>query len=244
MTFRSRTPASLAALGAAGVLLAGCGSSPRPPRATPSPTHNPATRADAAVSAVQQARAAAERDADTVVAAVGHVSEQAQAAATGDVNRTGAVRASEPVDVAAVGQAAGALPADVTAYETALHRLADTLPAAHLKPTVTRGLADVVAAGEAETDTLHRFAGAATTAWAAYGALEQVVDTWYQRARAGWFRSQQEAADNFTVMTDPVRGPLDPAQQGLADADLARQQAQHRWSAAVAALDTAQKSQG
>lgn len=244
MTFRSRTPASLAALGAAGVLLASCGSSPRPPRATPSPTHNPAARADAAVSAVQQARTTAERDADTVVTAVGHVSDQAQAATTGDVDQTGTVRTSEPVDVAATDQAVRALPADVTAYETALNRLADALPGARLSTSVTHALADVVAAGEADADTLHRFTGAATTAWSAYGALQQVVDTWYQRARAGWFRNQQEAADNFTVMTDPVRGQLDPAQQGLADADAARQQAQRRWSAAVAALDTAQKSRG
>lgn len=79
----------------------------------------------------------------------------------------------------------------------------------------------------------------AAQGWPAYLALDEAQSTWVERASAGWYRSQAEAAGAYAVLVRPQRAALDSARQRLRAADAARRTATERQTAALAAADRA-----
>jgi hypothetical protein len=137
-----------------------------------------------------------------------------------DARRT--ARATLPRVDAALATYAGQL----DAYRSTLQALAPA--AAPLEPAQRRALAALAAAGEQEAAALAAFAESARGAWPAYRDLDEAQSTWLDRASAGWYRDDAEAAGGYVVLRRPVLPALEKARGSLAKADAARRPATDR----------------
>jgi hypothetical protein len=191
---------------------------------------------DAAVAAVDTARAALLSAPDPVGATATALDDADAAAVSGQRPAVEAARA--PVDPAAVEAALAAVPTAAAAQRDALAQLG-----AAAGPGLSEGqraaLQQVVAAGEAEAAATVAFGEQAQRAWPAYARLDEVQRTWLGQVRAGRFRDAQEAAGAYLVLRRPVQGELAEARRLLAEADGARRQAQERTQQALGLADGA-----
>lgn len=201
------------------------------------PAEEELARLDAAVVAVNTARAALLAAADTVTAAATALDGADEACATGQRELAANARSTARAAVARVDPALAGVPQQVEAYRTALAELQQA--AESLDPAPREALQAVAAAGEQEALALTAFRAAAGQAWPAYSAVDSVQSTWLDRASAGWFRTQREAADAYVVLRRPVLPALDAARSALQEADAARRPATRDMRAAVAAADAA-----
>jgi hypothetical protein len=156
--------------------------------------------------------------------------EGARAAARGARN---AVRSAVPAATTALD----ALPQQSATYQSALATLSEA--AAPLEPAQKAALEDVVTAGKAEAGAIEAFGLAARDAWPAYSALDKAGALWLERATAGWYRTDSEAADAYTVLLRPQRAALDRARAALRAADAERRTATDRQRQALIAADAA-----
>lgn len=216
---------------------AGGGGAPATPAAPPGLSVAQAARLDAAVAEVDRTRSqllavpAAVVTAATALDAADDASASGSASAAAEGRRTArpALPAARTA-LAATGQRA----AD---HRTALRELAAA--AQPLPEGPATAVAEVVAAGEQETAATERFAAAALQVLPAYAAVDEVQATWLDRARAGWYRDQAEAAAAYAVAVRPRRAALDDARTALRAADEARRPATERQRAALTAADRA-----
>lgn len=190
-------------------LVAGCTGTDTAVRREPAATV-PA-RPTAGPAQVARARALVTALVDRVVAAADALDQVDARCATGDRYAARQLRRQHATDVARGTAAVTALPAAVRAYRSAL---------AGLRPT-TPELQQAVASGLAEAAALDRVATTAGGVWKRYAQLDHDEAVWVQRAFVPWYRSRQESANAYAVLTDRLRAPLAAARRDLAAASTA-----------------------
>lgn len=192
---------------------------------------------DRAVAEVDAARSAVLAGPAAVVAAATALDAADEACASGSRSRAREARRSTG---AAVLRADGALASSTErlgSYRAALRAL---VPAAEtLEPRQQEALAGLAEAGEREVQAVARFGDAARAAWPAYSALDQAQSTWLERVVAGWYRSQDEAADGYLVLRRPGLPALEQARSRLVQADAGRRPATEGVRAALSAANRA-----
>lgn len=218
-------------------LLLACGGPTRTVEVPRGPTQPQLDRLDAAVLAVNATRTAALAGPETVTGAATALDGADEACATGQRELAADARRAARAAVAPVTGALTALPEQVAAHRAALVELAAA--AEPLDDAQEAALADAAAAGEAEAAALAAFGAAAAGLWPSYAALDDVQSTWLDRASAGWFRDQREAANAYAVLRTPVLPALEQARAELVRADAARRPATERMRAALAGADRA-----
>jgi hypothetical protein len=218
-----------------GVLLLACDGPTGTVEVTSGPSQPQLARLDAAVAAVNTTRAAALAAPATVTDAATALDGADEACATGQRELASESRSTARAAVEPVAAGIAALPGQVDAYRTALDEL--TAAAASLDGPQQAALAEAATAGAAEAAALAGFGVAAARLWPSYAALDDVQSTWLDRASAGWFRDQREAANAYVVLRKPVLPALEQARGQLARADADRRPATDRMRAALAAAD-------
>jgi len=189
------------------------------------------------VAAVDRGRTELLAGPAAVITAATALDEADEASATGARAAARAARDPARSAVPAAAAAVAALPEQVAAYQAALGAL--SAAAAPLEPAQQAALGEVVAAGQGEADAVEAFGVAAGRAWPAYTALDKAQSSWLERATAGWYRSESEAADAYAVFVRPQRAALDSARAALGAADAARRLATDRQREALTAADAA-----
>jgi hypothetical protein len=218
-------------------LLAACEAPTRTIRVPVGPAPTALAALDAAVADVDAARKAALGGPAAVVAAATALDSSDEACATGNRTRAAETRRTARAAVAEQDRALATYANQLSAYRAALEAL--TGAAAPLEPAQREALAALAKAGEQEADALAGFGDQARAAWPAYRALDEAQSTWLDRASSGWFRSDREAADGYTVLRLPVAEQVGAARSALAKADAARRPATERMRAALAAANAA-----
>lgn len=220
-----------------GTLLLACQGETRTVRVPVGPTEEQLDRLGAAVAAVNSSRSAALAGPDTITGAATALDGADEASATGQRALAADARRAARAAVAPAAAAIADLPQQTAGYRTALAELAGA--AEPLEPQQQAALAEVTAAGEAEAAALAAFGQAAAGLWPSYAALNDVQSTWLDRASAGWYRTQREAAAAYVVLRKPVLPELERARAALAQADGARRPATERMRGALSAADRA-----
>lgn len=225
---------------AALALLPACNGPTRTVPAPGGPAQVELTALDAAVADVDAARTALLAAPAAVVAAATALDAADEASATGDRDRAAEARATARAAVRRLEAAFATYTNQLAAYRSTLGTL--TAAAAPLDPAQREALAALVAAGEQEATALAVFGEGAQEAWSGYAALDGAQSTWLDRASAGWFRSDAEAAGGYAVLRRPLTGQVDAARAWLAEADAVRRPATERVRAALAAANRALQS--
>ncbi|MDT7570837.1 MAG: hypothetical protein QOE05_1011 [Actinomycetota bacterium] len=175
-----------------------------------------------------------------VIAAALALDAADEACAAGTTNAASAARTKARAAKPKAEKSLAALPAKLSAYQKALSSLAAAEKAATSLDTDQRAALDeVVAAGRAEAHAADAFRVAGKTAWPAYVKLDGAQSVWLDRRLAGYYRSAQEAADGYAVLTRDDRPALDLARTLLERVDTARRPVSERERAALAAADAA-----
>jgi hypothetical protein len=220
-----------------GVLLLACDGPTGTVEVPAGPSQPQLARLDAAVAEVNATRAAALAAPVTVTDAATALDGADEACLTGQRDLAAEARSSARAAVAPVAGGIAALPGQIDAYRTALDELATA--AGSLDGPQQAALAQAATAGAAEAAELIGFGAAAARIWPSYAALDDVQSAWLDRATAGWFRDQREAANAYLVLRKPVVPALEQARGQLARADADRRPATDRMRGALAAADRA-----
>ncbi len=194
-------------------------------------------RLDAAVAEVNRTRAELLRAPAAVVAAATALDAADSASATGARSAARTARATARTAVPPAEATLAATAQQAARYRAALQVLQQAGTA--LPAPAQDALGPVVAAGEGEAAALESFGTSAGRAWPAYAALDKAQALWLERAGAGWYRSDDEAADAYAVLVRPQRAALSAARTALREADAARRPATERQRQALAAADEA-----
>ncbi len=203
----------------------------------PDPSGPTLSRLDAAVAGVDSTRTQLLAAPAAVTAAATALDTADAASAEGARAAARAARNAVRDVVPAATAALDALPQQAAEYETALAALA--LAAEPLESAQKAALENVVTAGRAEATAIMAFGLTARNAWPAYTALDKAEALWLERATAGWYRTESEAADAYTVLLRPQRAALDRARAALREADAGRRPATDRQRQALTAADAA-----
>lgn len=190
---------------------------------------------DSAVAEINRTRSDLLKGAAAVTAAATALDAADEASASGARDRARTARATVRSSVPAAEAAIAAGQQRAADYRAALQALQQARSA--LPPDVMQALAAVSAAGEAEAAALEDFGASARRAWPAYAALDDVQARWLERVGAGWYRSEDEAADAYAVLVRPQREALIAARKTLRRADEARRPATERLRQALASAD-------
>lgn len=198
--------------------------------ATPAPTESvqiaPSLDAlDDAITAVNAGRAAVLRHVATVITALERRDELDDLAAAGE--RTSA-RSADPASDESYARVAAStrdLGPALEEFQRGLGQLAAAAASPELDTAQRRLLGTAIAHGRAEVAATRAFATQVRAALPAYDELGVRVDEWLRRARAGWYRDQQEAANAYVVLLGDVRERLEAARGAVAHADSARTRA-------------------
>ena len=192
---------------------------------------------DAAVRGISSSRAA-------LLAAVEAVQSGARALDATDAicvqGRGSAARTSQrdgAADVTAAGTAVARLPGLVTRYRAALDALKKASSLVDGEPLLA--LQDVVRDGGGEAAAVAQFGGKATSAWEQYEVLAHDERLWITRAVSGWYRTQKEGGNAYSVLVQPSRRLLEVARSQLAAASRQVMPPSSAQSATLAAADRA-----
>lgn len=198
------------------------------------------SRLDSAIGAFGTARAQVLRETGNVIAAAIAVDAADDACAAGATNAATAARATVRTATPRARLALSVLPARNATYSHALDSLAAAERAATSLNADQRAKVDaVVAGGRDEKAAADAFRVAGSSALPAYAQLDATQSTWLDHRIAGWFRTQQEAADAYVVMRQEGLPALQRARTRLERVDATRRLVSERERAAVAAADTA-----
>lgn len=162
------------------------------------------------------------------------------AAARGDREPARTAEATATAGVPAAKAALEQLPARTADYRAALTELgAQAQSAPGLDAVQRSALGDVASVGEQEAAAVEAAVAAVAQGWPVYDALGRALQTWLQRARAGWFRTTAEAANGYAVLVAENRAPLEQTRAALARNDPERRAAVDRQNARLDAADRA-----
>lgn len=207
---------------AAGPALVGCngdGAGPAPTTASAGPSLDDL---GAAIDLVNDGRATV---LERVRAVIGGLERRdAVDAVAADGDRTAARQLDEAADVvyARTAPALNDVGLAIEAFQSGLDDLARAAVSGELDTAQRRLLGTVVAEGRAEISRTRALAAAVRAALPTYDLLGADLDEWLRRARAGWYRTQREAADAYAVLTADVRDALLAGREGVNVADAAR----------------------
>jgi hypothetical protein len=180
-------------------------------------------RLDAAIATFNTARAQALNATGVIVAGATALDAADEACATGSRTRAAAARPAARAAGGKVRTALAALPMRVKAYDRAATDLAAAAKAAtSLTDEQRAAITAVVDGGRRESAAADAFRVAGATAWPAYEEQDRVQSRWLDRAQGGWYRTEQEAADAYSVLSDDNRPALDRARTLLQRVDAAR----------------------
>lgn len=196
------------------------------------------SRLGEAISFLTQKRAAALEGAARSAQVASALDRADAACATGIRDRCRSARPSTPTS--AVVSALRRLTEQIDSYANARAELSAAAAAAPaLSAEQQAALERVVATGGAEITALSALRRQASRVWPAFRKLDRVQARWLERRTAGWYRSRDEAADAYAVLTDQVRATLAVARPALASADVALTGAMRAMNAALAQADRA-----
>jgi hypothetical protein len=190
------------------------------------------TALDAAITAVNGARKVVVADADRVTAAVRRLDEADAYGGRGD---QAGMRRSRPAARRAVALAVPALRAiagDAGRYTAALAVLDRAANGPGLDPTQRAAVRDVVVVARAEADRSSAFGRVALGVWPRFQAFDAAQELWLQRASNGWYRSVEESANAYVVLSH--RDEVEAARRAVEQADVARAQAARNTASATA----------
>jgi hypothetical protein len=190
---------------------------------------------DDAIAAINVSRRDLLADAAIVVGGASAVDAGDRAALAGDRTSAGAGRAAQDRAGAAATAAVRRLPTRVRGFETAVRALEAATRAPGLDDAQRDAVRAVARAARAELVASQGFTDAAVAGWPVYTAVDAHQRTWLTRARAGWYRNQQESGDAYAVLVADDRPRLDAARAALGSADAARTAAVGATSAAITA---------
>lgn len=197
-------------------------------------------RLDDAVAAVDRTRTDVLAVPGAAVPVLTAFDDADEAAARGDRPAASSARAVAQNGRAAAEQALDGLADRLVAYRTALAELeAATRAARPLDGAQRTALGTVAAGGRNEATAVEGTGAALEAGLPAYDALAGALDTWLERARAGWYRTEQEAAGGYTVLAAPARPGLEQARTRLAQAERIRTVEVDAQSARLADADAA-----
>jgi hypothetical protein len=219
-------------------VLCGCGGGAKPPPAAPQ--DDGLARLDQAVAAVDVGRAAVLAVPGEVVPVLTAFDDADEAATRGDRSAAGAAQAAAQGGRDAAEAALTGLPARLSAYRDALTELEAAAQGAQpLDDSQRAALGEVAVGGRQEAAAVEAAAAAAEAGWPAYDALGQALETWQERARAGWYRTTAEAVGGYGVLAAASRPALDQARSAFARTDAARQAEIDRQNARLDTADAA-----
>lgn len=221
------------------MLAAGCAAD----RQVPGPVQARATglaRLDAAIAAFNTARAAALNATGVIIAGATALDAADEACASGSRARASSARPAARAAGGKVRTALAALPLRVKAYDRATAELSAAATAASsLSADQRAAVTSVVDGGRRESAAADAFRVAGASAWPAYEEQNRVQSRWLDRALAGWYRTDQEAADAYSVLSDDNRVALDRARTLLQRVDAARRPISERERLALKRADAA-----
>ncbi|HEX8004386.1 MAG TPA: hypothetical protein VF519_16995 [Mycobacteriales bacterium] len=176
-------------------------------------------RLSTAIRDVNAARQRLADDGNALGAAAQALDDVDEVAVDGDRTKARERRPAAAKAVQAAAPVARRLNEHVRAYERAVAAL-DAADAPGLTPEQLTALSDAVLAGRTEVTELKRFAGAVASSWPRYEKLDNDQKLWVARAYNGWYRTQQESAGAYVVLTE--RQKLATARRTFAAADTRR----------------------
>jgi hypothetical protein len=152
------------------------------------------------------------------------------ASATGDWRKAATVRRHNAVDAPQTTALIARLPALVRAYSVALDRLRGAAQRSAVPVRLAAAVRTVVSAGQAESDAYGIFVRAVAEAWPAYAVLAGTQTLWYERASGDWYSDKKQAAQEYAVLTAPLRSATNHASQEFGSSDRARRAAAEQWA--------------
>jgi len=179
-------------------------------------------RLSTAIRDVNAARVRLSDDGAALGAAAAALDDVDEVAVKGDRTTARARRPKAAGAVQAAAPIARRLQEHVRAYQRAVTALSSA-EAPGLTPEQLAALRDAVQAGRDEVAELQHYATAVTAVWTRYEKLDADQKTWVARAYNGWYRTTQESAGAYVVMTE--RPKLSAARRTFATADQRRVEA-------------------
>ncbi|HEV2889359.1 MAG TPA: hypothetical protein VGX28_03205 [Frankiaceae bacterium] len=176
-------------------------------------------RLSGAIKAVNDARGRLATDGNVLGAAAQALDDVDEVAVNGDRAAARKRRPAAAKAVQAAAPIARRLNDHVRAYERAVAAL-DAAEAPGLTREQLAALGDAVQAGRGEVTELKRYAAAVASAWPRYEKLDADQKLWVARASNGWYRTQNESAGAYVVLTERQR--LATARRTFATADARR----------------------
>lgn len=170
---------------------------------------------------------------NALIVAANRVDALDAASASGDWKRAQRSRRTNVVDAAAVNDLVTRLPALVRAYSAALGTLENAATARGIPARLRSAVTTVVRAGRAEVDADGVFVQDVAQAWPAYSVLSGTQLLWYERAAGDWYDGVKQAAQEYTVLTAPLRATTNNASQRFGRSDAARRAAADQWAATL-----------
>jgi hypothetical protein len=185
---------------------------------------------DRAIEGINASRGPLVSAMNAVVAAANHIDAVDEVTVKGDVKKVQPVRRKNIVDVPAVTDVVGRLPARIRAYTAALNTLAAAANAKDVPAHPAEAVRQVVGVGRAEAAADDAFVRGVVVAWPAYATLSGLQALWFERANSGWYETTKLAAQEYAVLTDRVRATTSRASQLFASTDQPRRDAADTWA--------------
>jgi hypothetical protein len=206
-----------------------CGSGGSHPATTPTIAgHRPSL--DRAVQGINRTRDPLVSAMNSMIAAANHVDTVDTASATGDWKRAQTSRRANAVDPAGANAVVGQLPAMLRAYSAALDALSAAAAAPDIPVRLSAAVNTIVRAGRAEADADGVFVRGIAQAWPAYAVLAGTQLLWYERATGDWYDGHKQAAQEYSVLTAPLRTTTNAASTLFGKSDATRRAAADQWA--------------
>ena len=197
--------------------------------ASPAPVRGVAAL-DRAIEGINASRGPLVIAMNAVVSAANRIDAVDEATVNGDWKKAQPVRAKSVVDLPAVTDTVGKLPARVRAYTAALNALSAAATEKGIPVRPAEAVRQVVAVGRAEVAADDAFVRAVVVAWRAYAMLAGLQTLWFERATSGWYDTTKLAAQEYAVLTDRNRATTSKASELFATTDQPRRDAAETWA--------------
>lgn len=211
--------------------LAACGSggSAHGPASAPTTgVHRPSL--DRAIDGINKTRDPLIAAMNSLIVVANNVDAIDTASATGDWKRAQSARRANAVDAARVNAVVGQLPTLLRSYSAALDALSAAGSTSDIPVRVSAAVNTIVRAGRAEADADGVFVRGVAQAWPAYAVLAGTQMLWYERATGDWYDGHKQAAQEYAVLTAPLRTTINTASQRFGTADSTRRAAADQWA--------------
>jgi hypothetical protein len=191
-------------------------------------THRPSL--DRAVEGINVTRDPLVSAMNVLVVVANHVDTVDGASANGDWLSARSARTANAVDPTGADALVANLPGLLRAYSAALDGLSAAASAQGIPVRLAAAVNTVVRAGRAEADADGVFVRGVAQAWPAYAVLAGTQQLWYERASGDWYDGHKQAAQEYAVLTAPLRTTANNASQLFGTSDATRRAAADEWA--------------